>query len=70
MNEKNISIHIDGMKCGGCVSAVDAALKSVAGVKSVEVSLNDQCALVAGEASVADLISAVQSAGFTAATTA
>ena len=35
-----VTLNITGMKCGGCVSAVEDALKAVDAVESVNVSLD------------------------------
>lgn len=61
-------LKVTGMTCGGCTSKVTNALKAIAGVSNVNVSLTD------GEASVQyderltsseQLKSAVQRAGYT-----
>lgn len=44
--EKVMRISIDGMMCMHCVKHVKEALSKVDGVKSVEVSLEDKCAVV------------------------
>jgi copper chaperone CopZ len=62
-------LKIDGMKCGGCATSVEEALRGVTGVRDVTVSLD------AGEARVAtkemtsseSLVAAVVEAGFEAA---
>lgn len=33
--------HVDGMSCGHCVQAVTSELEKIAGVRSVEVALDD-----------------------------
>jgi len=65
MSEK-IMLKITGMKCAGCVSAVEQALSAIAGVQAVDVSLEQTCATVTADAKVSDLIAAVESAGFKA----
>ena len=54
------------MTCNNCVKHVDKALRSVAGVSSVEVSLPDQTAkIVHGDTTaVPALVAAVESAGY------
>lgn len=37
--EKSVTLHIDGMTCGSCATAVRQVLKNVAGVKTAQVSL-------------------------------
>ena len=57
------------MTCEGCVKSVTRTLQSVPGVASVEVSLPEAKAKVtfdAGKASVAELKSAVERAGYEA----
>lgn len=39
-------LSIEGMMCGHCVARVEKALKAVAGVSDVEVSLENKCAVV------------------------
>ena len=41
------TIYIEGMSCGHCSKRVEEALKSVKGVKSVEVNLEAKNAVVA-----------------------
>jgi len=63
-----IRLSIDGMSCAGCVSKVEGALATAPGVNKASVNLVDRTAAVTGDASleVADLISAVQGAGYDA----
>jgi copper chaperone len=63
------TLRISGMTCNGCVKHVDKALRGVPGVSAVEVSLPDQRAKVVHEdsAPVQALVTAVESAGYTAA---
>ena len=58
------TIQIEGMMCQHCVSHVSAALHAVAGVDSVEVSLEGKCAKVSGSADDEALRSAVIGAGY------
>jgi copper chaperone len=62
------TLRIIGMTCNGCVKHVDKALRRVAGVSAVEISLPDQRAKVVHEdsAPVDALVAAVESAGYTA----
>jgi Cu2+-exporting ATPase/Cu+-exporting ATPase len=57
------------MTCNNCVKHVDKALRAVAGVENVQVSLPDQTAKVehSEAAAVAAMIAAVESAGYDAA---
>ena len=62
----NITVHIEGMMCGHCQSHVEKALSAVAGVASVEVSLEKKLAVVKGEAlDKSALQKAVEEAGYT-----
>lgn len=63
---KKLRLDVDGMKCEGCASAVDAALNRVDGVRRVEVSLDDgRAELVADEGlAIDDLVAAVEAAGY------
>lgn len=62
-----VRLKIEGMTCNHCVEAVRRALAAVPGVTRVlEVDRNSGTASVEGEASVADLIAAVEEEGYTA----
>jgi copper chaperone len=54
------------MRCNNCVRHVTEALKKVAGVEQVEVSLQEGRATVHGTAPVEKLIEAVREEGYTA----
>lgn len=64
------TLRITGMSCNNCVRHVDEALRAVAGVTAVEVSLPEGRAKVehTAEAAPAALIAAVESAGYEAVT--
>ncbi|EOC1474221.1 copper-exporting P-type ATPase CopA [Cronobacter turicensis] len=55
---------INGMSCASCVSRVQNALQGVEGVTQARVNLAERTALVMGHASAADLIAAVEKAGY------
>jgi len=62
-----IKIHIEGMTCGHCEKAVNKALAAVAGVEQVvEVSKDQQLAIIEGSADVNALIQAVLDEGYSA----
>ena len=63
---EQMTLNISGMKCGGCVSAVEDALKAVSGVDAVEVDLAANKAVVSGSAETSELIAAVEAAGYKA----
>ena len=69
MNQTSVELNINGMKCGGCVNSVKNAIKSVAGVEQVEVSLDNHNAIIKGSAAVDELITAVKAAGYEASQT-
>lgn len=60
-------LSILGMRCAGCVSAVEGALAEVEGVTSVSVNFADHSAVVKGQADPEQLKQAVKEAGFDAA---
>jgi copper chaperone len=62
----NIKLEIQGMSCGHCQAAVNNALKSVSGVKSVSVSLEGKSATIEGNPDIQALIAAVQEEGYSA----
>ena len=58
------TISIEGMMCAHCQAHVEKALKEVAGVTEVTVSLENKNAVVTGDASVESLKQAVVDAGY------
>ena len=63
-----IELNVTGMTCGHCKSAVESALKSVAGVAAVNVDLGSGKASVTGEhVKLEDLVAAVADEGYSAA---
>ena len=60
------TIDIEGMGCQGCIKKVKTVLEELAGVESVDVSLENNNAVVTLKEDVADdvLKSAVESKGF------
>ncbi len=65
--ENSIRLSIIGMRCAGCVKTVENALKSVAGVKAVNVNFADHSAVVEGQVDPARLRAALQEVGYDAA---
>lgn len=59
-----LRLSILGMRCAGCVSAVEGALQAVPGVTAVSVNFADHSAQVKGLADPDALIQAVKEAGF------
>lgn len=55
---------INGMSCASCVSRVQKALQAVPGVTQARVNLAERTALVMGSAPAAELVSAVEHAGY------
>ena len=49
-------IKIEGMACAHCAASVENALKSVTGVQSAQVCLEDKCAVVTLNEAVADSV--------------
>lgn len=62
------TLKVEGMSCKHCVATVRKALEGVAGVKKAVVDLEGKSATVTAKDSVkrADLIAAVEKAGFKA----
>ena len=63
---KKITIEIEGMSCMGCVRNVEESLKKLNGVKKVEVSLDDNKAIIetSEEVNSEDLKSKIKEAGY------
>ena len=57
-------LKIEGMMCGHCKARVEKALKAVAGVETVDISLEDKTATVTGSANASALRQAVTDAGY------
>ena len=55
---------INGMSCASCVFRVQKALQAVPGVTQARVNLAERTALVMGSAPAAELVSAVEQAGY------
>ncbi|CAG0956113.1 partial Copper-transporting P-type ATPase, partial [Anaerolineae bacterium] len=61
-----IVLDIQGMRCAGCVGAVETALRGVEGVAQAEVNFAERTARVFGTAPVERLVQAVTHAGYQA----
>ena len=60
---------VEGMHCGGCVKSVTGAVSRLAGVRKVDVSLEQKAATVeydAGALAPAAIVAAIEGAGFEA----
>lgn len=64
---KTIRLSVSGMRCAGCVEAVENALRRVPNVFSADVNFADHSALVRGDVEPEVLRKAVQDAGYDAA---
>ncbi len=64
---QTVRLSVLGMRCAGCVGAVEGALRAVPGVASADVNFADHTALVSGGAEIDALKAAVREAGFDAA---
>jgi Cu+-exporting ATPase len=63
-SETSVRLSVLGMRCAGCTSAVENALRAVPGVTSAEVNFADHTALVRGEVAAEALKQAVHEAGY------
>ena len=61
-----IHLAVDGMTCAACVSRVEKALGSIAGVKTVSVSHASHSARIEGQTNAHALIEAIENAGYDA----
>ena len=64
-----VTLNIDGMTCGGCVKSLTKVLNGLDGVRSATVSLENKNAQVEfdeGKIQIAQLVEAVEDAGFDA----
>lgn len=67
VGQDEIQLSILGMRCAGCVSAIEGALSVLDGVTAVNVNFADHSALIKGKVSTELLISTIKAAGFDAA---
>ena len=67
LGSEELRLSILGMRCAGCISAVEGALGSVSGVESVSVNFADHSAIVKGNPDIEALKKSIKSAGFDAA---
>ena len=65
--EQEIRLSILGMRCAGCIAAVETALQEVTGVKTVNVNFADHSAVVTGVAPPDQMKLALKQAGYDAA---
>jgi len=63
-NDDSQQLLINGMSCASCVTRVQNALQAVPGVAQARVNLAERTALVMGSASAADLVQAIEKAGY------
>lgn len=68
--EREMDFTIEGMTCASCVSRIEKAIEKIDGIKNVTVNLADETAHVvvpAAGAGAADIVRAVEKAGYKAA---
>lgn len=65
---QTVELTVKGMKCEGCAETVQSALSGTRGVRRADVSLESSEARITAEddVEVADLVEAVEEAGYTA----
>ncbi|WP_312950014.1 copper-exporting P-type ATPase CopA [Superficieibacter sp.] len=63
-DDDSLQLLLSGMSCASCVSRVQNALQGVPGVTQARVNLAERTALVMGSASAAELVQAVENAGY------
>ena len=66
MSTNTIEFSVSNMKCGGCVSAIEGALKGLVGVESFTVSLDDHKAVVTTSLAADEIAKTITDAGFPA----
>ncbi len=63
---KQLHLSIPGMKCGGCVNAIEGALDAQAGIISYKVDLDTKTAEVEADVDFGVVSEAIRAAGFEA----
>lgn len=66
MKDSTIQLSLQGMHCASCVPSIENALKSVPGVKTVDVNFAARTAQITGEADSKALIAAIKRQGYEA----
>lgn len=61
-----LTLTVEGMTCEHCEQAVEEALVEVGGVTDATADRNQERATVEGDAELAELVTAVEDAGYTA----
>ncbi|EKE69583.1 heavy metal translocating P-type ATPase [Gallaecimonas xiamenensis] len=61
-----VHLALLGVSCAGCVRSIQGALDAVPGVEKADVNLADRSAHIEGSADAAQLIAAIQAAGYDA----
>lgn len=61
-----LELHVEKMKCGGCASAVEAAVKAVDPLATVQVDLAQKRAKIETTANASTVIERISEAGFPA----
>ncbi len=61
-----IELLVEGAGCQGCVTAIEGALRATDGVVEAHFDLESKTAAVVTDRSVADLIAAIDTAGYDA----
>lgn len=64
--KQTIRLSIPGMKCNGCVAAIEGALEKESGVHEVTVDLATKTAVLVTTLPLSNVIDMVKSAGFAA----
>lgn len=58
------TVHIKGMSCGHCVKAVDQALRKLAGIKDVKVTIGEAVITTDGPMNETAVREAIKDEGF------
>ncbi len=66
MTNTVFTFSIEGMKCAGCVSAIEKALNELGDVDNINVSLDEHQASVSSSRPAEEIAQAITAAGFPA----
>lgn len=64
--EKYQSLYVSDISCASCVNTIETAVKSVPGVKQVEVNFADKTVNISGDVAEDQVIKAISESGYTA----
>jgi len=66
MNQQTHQLNIEGMRCASCTAKIEASIKAIPGVRSVDVNFAAKTAQIQGEADIEKIIQTINAQGYQA----